>query len=180
MKHKHSPDERGFALLVVLGLLGLLALLGARLTSAARTEARIAFALRASAAAEVADSAVNEVAMRLLRGTWPVSGLAWRVPPEPILVGAVAVDVLVMDETVKINPNYASSRLLRSLMIQAGVDESTAASLADAIIEWRQPSAMSSGGDRKRTRYETSGLACELACNNDPLRGVFRVQSRPL
>ena len=24
------------------------------------------------------------------------------------------------------------------------------------------------------------GLACELACNNDPLRGVFRVQSRPL
>jgi hypothetical protein len=23
-------------------------------------------------------------------------------------------------------------------------------------------------------------LDCELACNNDPLRGVFRVQSRPL
>ena len=23
-------------------------------------------------------------------------------------------------------------------------------------------------------------LGCELACNNDPLRGVFRVQSRPL
>jgi antirestriction protein ArdC len=22
--------------------------------------------------------------------------------------------------------------------------------------------------------------SCELACNNDPLRGVFRVQSRPL
>src|ERR1019366_7047934 len=104
MRHPHSPDERGFALLVVLGLLGLLALLGARLTSAAWTEARIAFALRASAAAEVAaDSAVNEVAMRLLRGTWPVSGLAWRVPPEPILVGAVAVDVLVTDEAVKIN-----------------------------------------------------------------------------
>jgi hypothetical protein len=26
----------------------------------------------------------------------------------------------------------------------------------------------------------TMAEPCELACNNDPLRGVFRVQSRPL
>jgi hypothetical protein len=28
--------------------------------------------------------------------------------------------------------------------------------------------------------YEALKQKCELACNNDPLRGVFRVQSRPL
>ena len=159
----------------MLGLLGLLALLGARLTSASRTEAQIAFAPRASAAAEVAaDSAVNDVAMRLLRGTWPASGLAWRVAPEPIRVGAVPVDVLVTDEAVKINPNHASSRLLRSLMIQAGVDEFTATSLADAIIEWRRPSPFSSGGDRKRTRYEASGLA--YAPSDRPFDNVDEIE----
>jgi len=29
-------------------------------------------------------------------------------------------------------------------------------------------------------RLTDASLTCELACNNDPLMGVFRVQSRPL
>ena len=156
---RRTTGERGFVLPLVLSLLALLALVGTRLASASRTEIRIASALRASALVELAaDTAVQEIVMRLLRGTWPVSGLAAPVPAVSLRVGTIPVVVLVTDEAVKINPNYASATTLRCLIGLAGVDDLTAKQLADAILEWRQPTPITSGGERKRTLYESSGL----------------------
>ncbi len=160
MKRAPPRRQRGFVMLIVLGLMATLALLGAQLSAASRTEDRIAGALRASAVAEAAaDSAVHEVTMRLLRDAWPVSGLALPAPAIPWRVGAVPVSLRVTDESVKINPNYASAGMLRSLLTQAGAGESAAKALADAIVEWRQPAPMSASGDPKRMRYEQMGLA---------------------
>src|SRR5665213_2816103 len=35
------------------------------------------------------------------------------------------------------------------------------------------------GGQLWRLKYRFGGKECKIACNNDPLRGVFRVQFRP-
>jgi general secretion pathway protein K len=148
------PRQPGFALLVVLWTLGLLALLITALTGAGRIEAQIARALYASARAETAaDSAVQEVVLRLLQGAWQIDGETY-----PLRVGDVVVGVRVTDEAGKVNPNYASVALLRSLLATVGVDAPTAAALASNIVDWRRPELRSASGELKRTQYEAGGL----------------------
>ena len=63
--------ERGFALLLVLWSLALLALLGAQLTGSARSQTRLAGNLRANAMVQAAaDGAAQEAILRLLQRSW--------------------------------------------------------------------------------------------------------------
>src|SRR5215831_8873131 len=74
-----TARQRGFALLIVLWSMALLALIGTRITAAGRAGAQLATNLRASAIAEAAaDGAVFEALFHFMDssdGHWPVDGL---------------------------------------------------------------------------------------------------------
>lgn len=125
--------ERGFALLIVLWTMGLLALLVAQFTATGRTEVRVAANLRANAVTQAAaDGAMHEAILRLLQRTWAPDA---RV--RGIRVGDTAVEVRIRDQSWKVNPNAASLPILQALLANLGVDAGKSASLSQAIIDWR-------------------------------------------
>lgn len=147
--------DRGFALLIVLWAVVLLALLATQLTAAGRTELQLAANLRGAASAEAAaDGVIQEAVFHLLDPTdpWPADGAerALRVP------GGRAV-VRIEDEAGKINPNTASPELLRALLRRAGADGRTADALAAAIVDWRFPSSQGQSGGARDPQYRAAG-----------------------
>lgn len=126
--------QRGFALLIVLWSVALLGLVGAQLTSSARTEARIAANLRANAVAEAAaDGGVQEAVFRLIGapGVAPRLAFETRIGEAPVTVRAEPVAGLV-------NPNAAPPGLLAALMQQAGIAPRDANALGLAIVAWHE------------------------------------------
>src|SRR5215472_3296840 len=106
------PDARaavwrrdgGFALLVVLWTLVLIAFIVARLTASGRTEIRITRNLVANAVAEAADDgAINAAIFNQLDPNpdqrWPLNG-----PARELTIGESRVMVRLEDEAGRINP----------------------------------------------------------------------------
>jgi general secretion pathway protein K len=145
--------QRGFALLIVLWTMVLLALLVTQLTAAGRVETRIAANLRSGAAAEAAaDGAAYEALFRLLDGSprhWNMDGAVHRIR---IPNGVVAVQI--QNEAGKVNPNAASAALLAALLRNLGADPERAAAVAAAITNWRtsdlQPQLLVAGAAQYR------------------------------
>jgi general secretion pathway protein K len=145
---------RGFALLVVLWTMGLLALLAAQFTSAGRGELRIAMNLQANATAQAAaDGALYEAMFHLMQGTWMPDGR-----PRVVQVGGATVRVRAKNLAWKVNPNLASVPVLRALLAALGVVSSRAMTLAQAIADWRTPGQVSLAGGPKIAPYRTAGL----------------------
>ena len=128
--------DSGFALIVVLWTLVLIAFVVAHLTATGRTEIRIAGNLVSNAVAQAAaDGAVFEAIFYLSdpqpQQRWPVDGNA-----RELVVGNVRVMVRLEDEAWWINPNSASPGLLEALLRATGSDPENARRLANAIGEW--------------------------------------------
>jgi general secretion pathway protein K len=128
--------DGGFALIVVLWVLVLIAFIVAHITTSARIEARIASNLVTEAAARaVADGAIfaaifNQSDPRPGR-RWPVDGKL-----RELIVGGRPVEVRLEDEAWRINPSAASPALLAALLRATGSDPAQARRLASAIGEW--------------------------------------------
>ena len=148
--------ERGFALLIVLWTLALLAFLVALFAAAARTEARIAFNLRSAMGPEWnADGAVYTAAFHLLDRSdkhWAVDGTVHK-----LAVPGGTVAVRVTDEANKINLDTASVDLLRALLLGVGADADTASALAGAIADWREATGRDASA-AKADQYRSAGL----------------------
>lgn len=147
--------EHGFALLLVLWTMVLLALLVTRITASGRTEAQVASNLRGSAVAEAAaDAGVNATLFHLLafgsRRWAPAGRYLVRVP-------GAAVDVDVENLAGRVNLNTASPDLLRALLDVLGVQPAAAASLAGAVLDWRTPSQRPHPGGAKAPQYLAAG-----------------------
>ena len=128
-------NQRGFALLVVLWTLALLALLGTWLVVAARERMAMAQDLRTAATLELAaDGATQHAIFEILKGQWTPDGTT-----RAVRIGAVNVSVFLEDEALKLNPNYASAEELQALLQQLSVGQRLAATLAAAIVDWRTP-----------------------------------------
>jgi general secretion pathway protein K len=149
------PRVRGFALLVVLWTLGLLALLGTQLTATARAQLRLATEARDRAVAEMAADAGIRQAMFVLLGGGQIGS-----PGRPlrIRVGEADVDILADDEAAKINPNTVSRDVLRGLLVAVGVDQPYAARLAGEIVDWRIRGQVSVVGGQKVDLYRDRRL----------------------
>jgi hypothetical protein len=124
----HRNAENGFALLVVLWTMVLLALLASQVTGAGRAETKVAAALRISAQLQqAADGAVFETIWHMLDGNgdaW-VPGAGSQVLQEP---GArVLIDI--EDERGKIDLNNAPQGLVQALFNVVGADSVTAATM---------------------------------------------------
>jgi general secretion pathway protein K len=131
-----DAGERGFALLIVLWTLALLALLGTQSLTAARQDTQIARNLLDAAALQAAaNGAVQQAIFAALDTSnkhWAADGIT-----RTIRVGRFPVAVRVDNEAEKINPNTASVALLQALFTAVGVDRATAAGVATSIAEWR-------------------------------------------
>jgi general secretion pathway protein K len=130
--------QRGFALLIVLWSMGLLALIGTRITAAGRAETQLAGNLRAEAVAEAAaDGAVFVGLFHYLDRSgahWPADG-----QPRRIKLAQAVADVTLTDESRKIGLNNAPPPLLQGLLRALGVEPRLAAVLAGRIVDWRSP-----------------------------------------
>ncbi|HUB10526.1 MAG TPA: hypothetical protein VMB34_01095 [Acetobacteraceae bacterium] len=107
-----SPDQPGFALLVVLWTLAFLALVLTGLLSVGRDAIQVAGNIRDRAVeAAAADGGVQRAIFELRRRVWRSGG-----PPHRIFVGQTAVVIVIDDENGRIHPNYSSSALLTALL----------------------------------------------------------------
>jgi general secretion pathway protein K len=160
--------ERGFALLIVLWTLALLAFLVALFAAAARTEARIAFNLRSAMGPEWnADGAVYATAFHLLDRSdkhWNVDGTVHK-----LAVPGGTVAVRITDEANKINLDTASVDLLRALLLGVGADAGTASAVAGAIVDWRETGGPDASA-AKAEQYRAAGL--DYAPPEKPFRSV--------
>jgi len=148
--------EHGFALLIVLWSVVLLALLATQITAAGRTETQLVTNLRAAAEAEAAaDGAVQAAAFHLLdpAAPWAANG------QEHVLrVGNAITAVRVYNEGGKINPNLADPVLMQALLRECGVDQRAAERLAAAIADWRTPAQARQPDGVRAAPYRAAGL----------------------
>jgi general secretion pathway protein K len=126
----------GFALLIVLWTLVLIAFIVARLTASGRTEIRIAGNLVADAVTEAAgDGAIFTAIFNQLDPSpeqrWPLNGQA-----HELMIGSSRVLVQLEDEAGRVNPSTASPDLLEALLRTTGSDPESAHRLAAAIGQW--------------------------------------------
>ncbi len=153
---RREPGERGFALLVVLWWTALLALLGTQLATAGRLEAQRAGNLRSAAMARAAaDGVLQEAVFHLLDGS-PASWAADGAPRVVPVVGGLA-HLDIRSEAAKIGLNQASPGLLAALLARLGTDPRQAASLADAILDWRTATPRRRALGAKAPEYRAAG-----------------------
>jgi len=148
--------QSGFALLVVLWSLVLLALVTTQLTSSARSELRVADNIRTAAVLEAqADGLVYGTIFRLMSGSPVQRGVDGLDHPMAILGGRATVRVTSL--AGKINPNTASEPLLTALLQQVGMAEKPAAGLAAAIADWHTPGQRARPLGAKAAQYSAAG-----------------------
>jgi len=150
--------QRGFALLIVLWSLALLALLGTHVTSAGRTEVRIARNLRDAAQAEAAaDGAIHEAVFRLQDR----SERRWRTDGQTreLRTDTATIAVRIDDPRGLVNPNSAPAGLLAALIREVGGEPRGAVGIAAAIFDWRAPGERASPEGAKTPHYVAAGSA---------------------
>jgi general secretion pathway protein K len=151
-------DCRGFALIIVLWTLVLIAFIVAHITASGRTEVRIAGNLVANAVAEAAaDGAIFEAIFNLSdprpEQRWPIDGTVRQVA-----IGDGRVALRLEDEAWRINPNAASPALLEALLRATGSDPESARRLAAAIGEWVGSAPTARSQDAIMADYHAAGL----------------------
>jgi general secretion pathway protein K len=151
-------QSRGFALIVVLWTLVLIAFIVAQLTSSGRTEVRIAGNLVADAAADAADDGAIFAAIFNLSDPnpaqrWPLDGAA-----RELTVGDSRVMVRLEDEAGRINPNLASPALLEALLRVTGSEPESARRLAGTIGEWVGSASVARPQNAVLADYSAAGL----------------------
>ncbi len=150
--------ERGFALLIVLWTLVLIAFLVLHLTASGRTEIRIADNLVDNAvAAAAADGAITEAIFNLAN---PRPDQRWRLDgaAHPLTIGDSRVTVRLADEAERINPNLASPVLIEALLRAVGSDPATAQRLTAAIADWVGSAATAQPQSALFAQYRAAGL----------------------
>lgn len=149
--------QRGFALLLVLWGLVLVALLLSVVTASGRRDITDAMAARDVAAAEAAaDAAIAETIWHVLDG----GGDAWPLADgrHVLREGAATVEVEISDDRGKVDINQALPTLTEALLAVLGVDRSQAHDLAVAISEWHSQAAGPDGDPQVGSAYRMQGL----------------------
>lgn len=147
--------DGGFALLIVLWSLVLIALLVTQVTAAGRSEALLTANLRRSAVLRAeADGALNLAIFHLIdpASSWAADGL-----DHVVRLADAAVVVQVTDEYGKINPSQATSTVLAALLRGVGEGADRADELAANIVQWRFPTAEDPATGEKAQRYRAAG-----------------------
>lgn len=157
MKPRGANSRNGFALLIVLWTLVLLALMVTQLTAVGRGEARLAHNLRTDAVLQAeADGALYEAVFHVIDASnrhWAPDGT-----PHRLRLAHGTAEIRIDNQAGKLNPNGASLDLLRVLLRELGADPHSAEGLAAAILDWRTPGQIPRPLGAKAPQYRAAGL----------------------
>ncbi len=155
LARRDREERRGFALVIVLWSLSLLALLATQMTVTGRLETGIARNLRDDEEVQSRlDGAVFEAAFHVAaRGGQhrEPDGRWWKLGSREYPVA-----VRVSDPSVLVNLNTATPALLRALLLEAGAGQAAGA-VADEIVAWREGGQGSGAKSVKLRRYAAAG-----------------------
>ncbi len=148
----------GFALIIVLWTLVLIAFVILHMTASGRTEIRIADNLVDNAVTgAAADGAIAEAIFNLSSPQpdqrWPLDGAA-----HLLTIGDSRVLVRLENEAARINPNLASPILLEALLRAVGTDPDAARRLTAAIADWVGTAENSRPQAALLAEYQAAGL----------------------
>lgn len=143
----------GFALLVVLWWLSLMAFLAVRMIATSHTAGIAAANIRGSAVTEAAaDGAVNQAIFAVLAGQWAADRAIHLVRSTQAIA-----EVAIEDEGEKVSLNVAPPALLQSLLQECGLPPGPAAALAAAIAGWRAPELTPAASGALAIQYRSAG-----------------------
>ena len=160
----HRPAQprmqSGIALVLALWVLALLSVIAGSLVFSSRTEILMAGNLASLAQAEaLADAGVSMAIHELARPPtdlqrWKGDGMThlWNYQ-------GARLRVTILDESAKIDLNFAPTVLLKGLFRTLGVAESDADALADAVADWRDPDDLRSLHGAEKADYAAAGRA---------------------
>lgn len=148
--------QTGIALVAVMWMVTALALLATALATDSRSEVRTAQAARAFAEAAATGDAAIELAVLQLRGA---SAAALRHSTLGVEMDGRRVEVVVAPASGFIDLNRADEGLLRDLFLYgAGLDAELAATLAQRIVDWRDPDQSPLPRGAEDETYAAAGL----------------------
>ncbi len=150
-------NERGIALIAVLGFLTVMSLLVLSVTSAARTSinasARHLARLQAQAAV---DSGIEMAVNQLIDGQQLAPPVL--AGPQELDIGGYKVVVTARPESAKIDLNYADVALLMGMFRAAGAGDDEASALASAVLDWRDGDDLLHLNGAEKKEYAAAGL----------------------
>lgn len=151
--------ESGIALVLALWVTVLLTVLASGFAFSMRSEALAARnAVSIAQARAIADGAVERAAFELMR---PQLANAWKPDGQShrYVDGEATVVVTAVDEAAKIDVNTAPDVFLKNLLIVVGgLDDAAAASLVDAIVDWRDPDDLRRPNGAELPEYRAANL----------------------
>ena len=164
--HSRMPPraQRGIALIIVLWVTTLLMLIASSFIYAMRTDVKIVTNTLARARLEAAaDAAVQRGLLEMMKppqlpNRWTTDGVTqlWNYQ-------GVAVGVSMTDESGKIDINTASEALLRGLFVAQGMKDEEAATVLDAILDWRDPDSLKRLRGAEEAEYIAAGYSYKPA-----------------
>jgi len=155
---QHAPwqSERGTALLAVLLVALFLGLLAVGLVATGRTTGLLAGnAAEISRATLLADSAIETGIAQLLDGR--VLGLKVDGTSRLLRVADHSIELSIQDELGLLDINAVPEQNLRHFLTSFGLSEMRAASLADAIADWRDVDDLRRLNGAEAPDYEAAG-----------------------
>lgn len=149
--------QRGLALVAVLWIVAALTLLVGSLTGVARTGVRSAIAVVETArAAALGDAAIQLALLEL--ATDPSAASPYR--QRDLVVEGVPVRLRTQSAAGFVDLNGASEELLIDLLVFAGgLDPSAARTLAQRIIDWRDPDDVQAPQGAEAQAYAAAGVS---------------------
>lgn len=148
----------GFALLIVLWMLVLIAFIVGFVTSTGRSEVQISSNIAANAeASAAADGGVYRAVFALL-DQQPGRSPAIDGSVQETHIGRSVVTLHVFNENDWINPNLASAALVEGLLRALNIPAETAGNLADEITQWVGTARTLRPPDELAAEYRAAGL----------------------
>jgi general secretion pathway protein K len=151
-----APGEQGYALLIVLWTMVMLALLSAQVVGGARAELQDAAATRETAQLEgAADAAIWETIWHMIDG----SGDYWAPGAASYTLKEAAgpVEVEIEDDRGKLDLNQMPAAMFSGLFSVLGADDVTARALGTAIVDWRTQNSPGDQDDNVSPEYRMDG-----------------------
>jgi general secretion pathway protein K len=133
--HQHDQREQGYALLITLVTVGLVAIVLGQMEMTARRGAQIAIGLRDQAAAKMAaDGAIWNALFHSLPGQ-----AAWGtdVTPHTMKLGDASIEVEVENLADRVDLNRDSAASAAVMLRADGVDGGAALALGQKLTDWR-------------------------------------------
>jgi general secretion pathway protein K len=151
--------QSGIALVLALWLTVLLTVIASGFAFSMRTEAlAVRNAVSLAQVRVIADGAVERAAFELMR---PQVANVWKPDGQPhrFVDGEATVVVTAVDEAARIDINAAPDLLLKNLLVViGGLDDTAAASLVDAIADWRDPDELRRPNGAELPEYRAANL----------------------